>query len=630
MLKKFINIILFTDLPIRRKFMLFSLGVLFWFVVMFVISIATSIDINNKTGKIVNEAVPYNRISQKITGKLHDLSIDANEIMNISRAKDLNQKIDLSMARITDIRSFISALLQGGQIHDINRDNNKIMESFTIMPPNGIPEVKRYSNDLQPLIDTIDMKLSEIAKLKTNILNNRQKDDGLLAKNIKEYEELLSAPSSLSNEFSAETVKIYTATSEKIKYVTKFTSYAFTGVLLIATTLLVLFTMSISKSIAEPVESITNQIRSLGDGDINSSRKIEIRSKDEIGLLSEDFNMLMDEIYEMSTFKKVIEEDDSLEDVYSRLGKVFSDKFGLDEFIIYEVSNSQNKMKPVYPIILNENDIFCNEEILHNCTLCKVKKTGHTVSSATYPEICRQFKSGLDKAHICIPMTVSGNTGGVAQFIFDKGKFVADKKDKRMFKAEQYIKESLSVIEAKRLTNTLRESALKDAMTGLYNRRFLQEYTETLVAGVIRRKKNLGLVMCDLDFFKQVNDEYGHNVGDSVLKETSNTIEKCVRASDLVIRFGGEEFLILMLDINEGDTFQVSEKIRETVGNTKIKVSEGTIKKTISLGISEFPTDTESFWQAIKFADVALYKAKESGRNKTVRFNKEMWTEEEF
>ena len=222
MLKKFINIMLFTDLPIRRKFMLFSLGVLFWFTVMFVISIATSIDINNKTGKIVNEAVPYNRISQKITGKLHDLSIDANEIMNISRAKDLNQKIDLSMARITDIRSFISALLQGGQIHDINRDNNKIMESFTIMPPNGIPEVKRYSNDLQPLIDTIDMKLSEIAKLKTNILNNRQKDDGLLAKNIKEYEELLSAPSSLSNEFSAETVKIYTATSEKIKYVTKF------------------------------------------------------------------------------------------------------------------------------------------------------------------------------------------------------------------------------------------------------------------------------------------------------------------------------------------------------------------------------------------------------------------------
>jgi diguanylate cyclase (GGDEF)-like protein len=199
-----------------------------------------------------------------------------------------------------------------------------------------------------------------------------------------------------------------------------------------------------------------------------------------------------------------------------------------------------------------------------------------------------------------------------------------------MFKAEQYIKESLSVIEAKRLTNTLRESSLKDAMTGLYNRRFLQEYTETLVAGVVRRKKNLGLIMCDLDFFKQVNDEYGHNVGDSVLKETSKTIEKCVRASDLVIRFGGEEFLVLMLDINEGDTFKVSEKIRETVGNTKIKVSEGTIKKTISLGISEFPTDTESFWQAIKFADVALYKAKESGRNKTVRFNKEMWTEEEF
>ncbi|MBI4698777.1 MAG: GGDEF domain-containing protein [Nitrospirae bacterium] len=236
----------------------------------------------------------------------------------------------------------------------------------------------------------------------------------------------------------------------------------------------------------------------------------------------------------------------------------------------------------------------------------------------------------MNKVHICFPMIVGGSAGGVVQFLFDPKHIGPDRKDTRMFKAEQYIKESLSVIEAKRLTNTLRESALSDPLTGLYNRRFLQEYTETLVSGVLRRKKTIGLIMCDLDYFKQVNDAYGHNIGDALLKETASAIKKCVRVSDLVIRFGGEEFLVLMLDINEGETMGIAEKIRETIKETKIKVPDGSLSKTISLGISEFPLDTDSFWQAIKFADVALYKAKDTGRNKSVRFTTDMWTAEQF
>ncbi|MBI4849399.1 MAG: sensor domain-containing diguanylate cyclase [Nitrospirae bacterium] len=427
----------------------------------------------------------------------------------------------------------------------------------------------------------------------------------------------------------AANININNKTGGSVREVTTLTFYIFTGVLLIATALLVIFTISISKAIARPVNLITGQIRALGEGKVDFTKKIDISSEDEIGALSKSFNTLMDEIHDLNTFKKVIEEDDNIEDVYSRLGRAFSDKIGLNEFIIYEVSNGQ-KMRPVYPIILNDKDIFCSEEILHNCELCKVKKTGHIISSVEYPDICRQFIPGLDKLHVCIPMIIGGKTGGVVQFLFDKKNYSVDGKDRRLFKAERYIKESLSVIEAKRLTNTLRESALKDSLTGLYNRRFLQEYTETLVAGVLRRQKSVGLMMCDLDFFKQVNDFYGHNVGDSVLKETSEIIKKCVRSSDLVIRFGGEEFLVLMLDINAGETVKVADKIRDAVEKTKIKVSDGVIKKTISLGVSEFPVDTESFWQAIKFADVALYKAKETGRNRVVRFHETMWTAKEF
>ncbi|RJQ51698.1 MAG: diguanylate cyclase [Nitrospiraceae bacterium] len=405
--------------------------------------------------------------------------------------------------------------------------------------------------------------------------------------------------------------------------------YAVTGALLLATTLLAVFTILISRAIAGPVKSISEQIRVFSEGEIDFSRKVDIRSRDEIGKLSEEFNTLMEGIHDLATFKKVIEEDDKLEDIYSRLGKVFRERIGLNDFIIFEVSGDQNRMRPVYPLLLNEADILCREEILHDCELCKVKKTGHMISSREFPEVCKQFKPGLEQMHVCIPMIVGGRTGGVVQFLFDKKDYSADKKEKRLFRAEQYIRESLSVIEAKRLMHTLRESALKDSLTGLYNRRFLQEHSEAFVAGVLRRQKNVGLIMCDLDFFKQVNDLYGHNVGDDVLKETAEIIRKCIRSSDLVIRFGGEEFLVLMLDIKSGETVMVAGKIRETVEQTKIKVSDGVIKKTISLGVSEFPVDTESFWQAIKFADVALYRAKDKGRNQVVRFTADMWTEKE-
>ncbi len=629
MLNKLIKIITFVDLPIRKKFMLFSVGVLFWFIVMYVISIAANIDVDRKTDSIVKQIVPVDRTIQKITRKLQGLSIDAGEIAAVSEYNALDMKINLSQVRLIDIKSFLTALQLGGQVNDINRDDSELIESISVVPNHGVLKVHTYLISLKPIIDKIDLKLSEMADMKKNNLNKKQNKDQL-TELLREYKLLLSSSISLSNELSSSIADLYLVNSGKIEYATTFTFYTFTGVLFIATILLFIFTNSITHAIEIPVKSIISQIRSLGAGKVDLSNKIKIKSKDEIGVLSEDFNKLTEEIHEIVTFKKVIEEDYNIEDVYARLGKAFKEKCGLDQFIIFEVSGKHNKMKPVYPIILNESEIFCDEEILTNCEQCKVNKTGHTIDSAAYTEICRQFKPDTGKKHLCIPMIIGGKTGGVVQFLFNEDDFCVGNGDKRLFRAEQYIIESLSVIEAKRLTNTLRESALKDPLTGLYNRRFLQEYTEKLVAGVLRRGKQVGLIMCDLDYFKQVNDEHGHNVGDAVLKETAAIITKCLRSADLVIRFGGEEFLVLLLDVAEGEAVKVAEKIRTALADAKIKIPDGTIHKTISLGISEFPRDTEGFWQAIKYADVALYKAKETGRNKSVRFEEEMWSAAEF
>nr|MDA8161336.1 GGDEF domain-containing protein [Desulfobacteraceae bacterium] len=385
-------------------------------------------------------------------------------------------------------------------------------------------------------------------------------------------------------------------------------------------------------AVIKPVKTVTEQIQSLSRGYIDVSKRIKTTSEDEIGRLAVDFNALMETMDSITKFKKAIEEDDELADVYSRLGGEFK-YYGFEGFTIYEIANSQNKMKPVYPLALSASEISCNPEIFENCFLCRAKKTGHVVSSIEYPGICKYFLQDAAMEHICVPMMLGGTAGGIVQFLSEKSGMNALHKeaiDGWLNAARRYMEESIPVIETKRLMATLKESALKDALTGLHNRRFLQECAESLVAGALRRGKHIGLIMGDLDFFKQVNDVYGHNTGDALLKGTAEILKNSVRAADLVIRFGGEEFLVVLMDISEGEAIGIAEKIREKMENNKFKVNDGVLKKTISLGISEFPADTESLWQCIKFADVALYEAKNSGRNKCVRFTREMWKDKQF
>ena len=191
-----------------------------------------------------------------------------------------------------------------------------------------------------------------------------------------------------------------------------------------------------------------------------------------------------------------------------------------------------------------------------------------------------------------------------------------------------YLTESAPVLEARIYMDMLKERSIMDALTGFYNRRFLEESIETMTAQIRRRGTTLGILAVDVDFFKQVNDSHGHDVGDAVLKEVANTIKASIRASDIPIRFGGEEFLVLLVDVQPGMSVEVAEKIRRAVENKTITANGITLKKTVSIGVSEYPTDSDKVWQCIKFADLALCRAKEEGRNRVVRFNPDMCTEQ--
>ncbi|MCY0866811.1 MAG: diguanylate cyclase [Aquificaceae bacterium] len=329
-------------------------------------------------------------------------------------------------------------------------------------------------------------------------------------------------------------------------------------------------------------------------------------------------------------FKRVIEKDKSKKEVYERLREVLEDYMSLENFSIYEVDQNKNKISPVY---VKGAKYWCNEVIFENAEECRAERTGMDVDSREFPCVCPNFidndvcKQG--KMHYyCIPVYVGGMVGNVVQIVYEPEMepFI----NLIIPYIKGYLNEASPVLEARTYMDMLREQSLRDQLTGLYNRRFLDETIDKIAAQIKRRGTTLGILMVDIDYFKEVNDTYGHDMGDKVLKEIAKVLVKSVREADLVIRFGGEEFLVLLMDVQSGKSVEIAEKIRKAVESHTIESFGVVLRKTVSIGVSEFPEDSEKIWQCIKYADVALYKAKEMGRNRVVRFKPEFWTENNY
>lgn len=355
---------------------------------------------------------------------------------------------------------------------------------------------------------------------------------------------------------------------------------------------------------------------------------------------------IINELVRIYNFKRVIENDRTKKDIIKRIESIIKDYMCFDNYAIYEVKDN-NKMTAIAmgsKISLGKNDAWCDKSSAEDADSCRAKRTGMDVDSSYFPCICSNFAfnnfiSENENADIktcneqfnyyCIPIYIGGKVGAVLQLIFDDD--VKDFVHWMIPYVKGYLAEASPVIESRTLMELLKDQAIVDQMTGLYNRRFLEESSENIVAGIKRRGTTLGVLMCDIDHFKEVNDKYGHDNGDVVLKNVTTQLKKGVRSSDLAIRFGGEEFLLLLIDVKEGESIVVAEKIRKAVESSQLEMPGGIVlKKTISIGICEFPGDSDKFWQAVKYADVALYNAKETGRNKVVRFEQEMWKEEEY
>ncbi len=184
-----------------------------------------------------------------------------------------------------------------------------------------------------------------------------------------------------------------------------------------------------------------------------------------------------------------------------------------------------------------------------------------------------------------------------------------------------------SQIRKRRYTERLRdnvqmsiEMAITDALTGLFNRRYMESHLATLIEQGISRGKPLTALVLDIDFFKSVNDTYGHDAGDDVLREFALRIKRSIRGIDLACRYGGEEFVVIMPETDMAVAAMVAERLRRRIAADPFAIQQGTrtIPVTISVGIAALRGKDDNAASILKRADQALYRAKRDGRNRVV------------
>lgn len=164
--------------------------------------------------------------------------------------------------------------------------------------------------------------------------------------------------------------------------------------------------------------------------------------------------------------------------------------------------------------------------------------------------------------------------------------------------------------------------AITDSLTGLYNRRHFNQLALAEISRVVRHTRPLSVIMLDIDFFKRVNDTYGHTLGDTVLKMVARTAKETFRASDVLARYGGEEFVVLLPETPLAGAVNVAERLRRQIEATPTPTEKGPISVTVSLGVNDYLGEIEAkpheriLAEFIGKADQALYASKNAGRNR--------------
>ena len=278
---------------------------------------------------------------------------------------------------------------------------------------------------------------------------------------------------------------------------------------------------------------------------------------------------------QINLFKHSIEDNLSIEILYEKIAKELQKEFSIECFNISLISNN-------------------NEEILYS---------QGTLENDLYYYACKVSNESTMK------ITVTNN----------------DLTEYNKLTLNSYFKESMNLIYIQHILLELKNSSLIDPQTQLENRISFNLEMKRLIPLALREKMNLGALLINIDRFQAVNDEHGNEFGDQFLKLYADTIKYYIRSSDIAIRFGGAEFLIILVNVDtEERTLKLANSLREKLAETYLlSPNNDKFKKTVCIGVSMFPEDSTDINTILKNAETALIGAQDIGRNNVYRFKQE-------
>lgn len=220
------------------------------------------------------------------------------------------------------------------------------------------------------------------------------------------------------------------------------------------------------------------------------------------------------------------------------------------------------------------------------------------------------------EATLCVPMIARGETVGLLYLSFQHEKDLTEK-IKRI--AKIVAKQVALAFADLQLQEHLQNQSCRDSLTGLFNRRYLEESSFRELKRAAREEKPMGVIMLDIDHFKDFNDIFGHDAGDTVLREIGLLLKQMSRESDIACRYGGEEMILILPDASKENASLKAEQIGRAIKNLRVKHGEELLSSiTVSIGVACFPEDGRSWNDLLRAADRALYLAKNQGRDRVV------------
>jgi diguanylate cyclase (GGDEF)-like protein/PAS domain S-box-containing protein len=324
----------------------------------------------------------------------------------------------------------------------------------------------------------------------------------------------------------------------------------------------------------------------------------------EISLLSEMGNLL----------QTCLTVDEAYTVIVRFMGRLFPNTIGM----LSMFGNSSNTLESV--ATWGE----CAENVIDECLFApkdcwalRQSRPYYMADRKTYP-LCNHLFSLSATVYLCVPLIAQGELLGLLHIA--QTKVEPNNLNLAHQRLAETIAEQIALALANlKLRDTLRNQSIRDALTGLYNRRYLEDTLEREFYRADRNHQTVGIIMVDIDHFKQFNDRFGHDAGDIVLQALGNFLNEHIRKGDIACRYGGEEFTLIL----PGASIEVVQKRAEFLRNKVKHLSVFHRNKnlgpiTLSIGVATFPQHGSGFDEVIRAADTALYHAKKLGRDKVV------------